>query len=60
LAILKNLAIFLAIFSVCHYRIKFSLNIVFLYFLDGIPVTHCYSNTVTLQPIIALKCVVMI
>jgi len=43
-------------FSVCHCGIKFSLYVVFLYFLDGIHVTHCYSNTVTLQYFIALVC----
>jgi len=33
---------------------------VFLYFLDGLHVTHCYSNTVAVQPFIAVKCVLMI
>jgi len=66
----KNVAIFncpghekthLSIFWVCHCKTKFSLKIcLFLYFSDGIHVTHCYSNTVALQPFIALKCVVMI
>jgi len=52
---------FLVIFSVCQCKIKFFIKyFVFLYFLDGLNVTHCYSNTVALQPFIALKCVVMI
>jgi len=31
-----------------------------LYFLDGFHVTHSYSNTVAIQPFLALNGVVMI
>jgi len=29
-----------------------------LLFLDGIHITHCYSNTVAIQPCFSLSCVV--
>jgi len=41
-------------------KLSFHFILPFLYILDGIHVTHCYSNTVALIPFIALKCVIMI
>jgi len=36
------------------------LSFKYFVFLDGIHVIHCYSNTMALQPFVALKYVVMI
>ena len=61
LAILQNLANFLAIFVVCHCKIKFSLNIFFFVFFGRCSRHSFYcSNIIALQPFIALKCVEMI